>query len=293
MKRKWMLVLSPLLVMIIAAGCSSLPKKVESQSLKRARVKMKMARSAQRLQEYKKALRLYNNAYDLYTRIDDIGGKIDAGLAIARQCFYLEKKDQTQVWLDKASNLIDGHLPGRRAARAVLLMEMAFARNDHQKIVEIAAKTSLPQNDPEVQAEILSYAMVAKARLKESHEAELNLLLKLLPSLQRRFGKNRLDDPEVLSLAYYNTGYIYSSVLEDWRTALDYFAKARSVDGLIDNAYGVAKDLYAMGRCNKELGSFNEAASCFERAAEIFRLLNDPDMAKRAVSQLDSTGKKR
>jgi tetratricopeptide (TPR) repeat protein len=265
--------------------CSSLPKKIEPQSFTFARMKMKFAREAQKHQDFDRALRLYLEAYDLFTGIDDIEGKINAGLSIARQYFYLDKPDESKMWLSRAGDLIESNLPQMEGAKAILLVEMAFEKNDYQKVIEILAATAAP--NLEWQMEILCYAMVSKAQLNRDYQPEFKRVQAELPKLRKRFDKRRMNDPEVLSFVYYYTGYIHS-IEKDWQSALVYFEKAKEIDGLMDNPAGLGKDLYSLGQCYEKLGSFKKAASSFRRAAEIFNLLKDTAAAEKAKKRAES-----
>lgn len=273
------------LFFLLMIGCSSLPKKIEPQSFTFANMKMKFARQAQKQQDFNRALRLYLEAYDLFTAIDDIEGKINAGLSIARQYFYLDKNSEAKEWLNRAGDLIESNLPQMEGAKAILLVEMAFEKNDFQKVIEISAATSPP--NLEWQIEILCYTMVSKAQLNRDYQPEFSRLQAELPKLQRRFNKRRMDEPEVLSFVYYYTGYIYS-IEKNWQSALLHFEKAREIDGLIDNPAGLGKDLYSLGQCYEKLGSFKKAADSFRRAAEIFSLLDDTEAAEKAKKRAES-----
>ena len=151
MKRYWLIFYC--LLCLLMVSCSSLPKKIEPQSFTFAKMKMKFAREAQKQQDFNRALRLYLEAYDLFTGIDDIEGKINAGLSVARQYFYLDKPGESKKWLDRAGDLIQSNLPQMEGAKAILLVEMAFEKNDYQKVIDISAATSTP--NLEWQMEIL------------------------------------------------------------------------------------------------------------------------------------------
>jgi tetratricopeptide (TPR) repeat protein len=283
MKRYWLIFYCLLCLLMVC--CSSLPKKIEPQSFSFAEMKMKFARQAQKQQDFNRALRLYLEAYDLYTVIDDIEGKINAGLSIARQYFYLDKPHESKMWLNRAGDLIESNRPQLEGVKTILLVEMAFEKNDYQKVIEISAAASTP--NLEWQTEILCYTMVCKAQLNRDYQPELKRLQAELPKLQKRFDKRRMDDPEVLSFVYYYTGYIHS-IEKNWQSALLFFEKAKEIDGLMDNPAGLGKDLYSLGQCYEKLGSFKKAASSFRRAAEIFSLLKDAAAAKKAKKRAES-----
>lgn len=283
MKRYWLIFYCLLCLLMVC--CSSLPKKIEPQSFTFAEMKMRFAREAQKQQDFNRALRLYQEAYDLFTGIDDIEGKINAGLSIARQYFYLDKPGETQKWLNRAGDLIESNLPQMQGAKAILLVEMAFERNDYQQVIELSAATAAP--NLEWQMEILCYTMVSKAQLNRDYQPEFKRVQAELPKLQKGFDKRRMDDPEVLSFLYYYTGYIYS-IEKNWQSALVYFEKAREIDALMDNPAGLGKDLYSLGQCYEKLGSFKKAGSSFRRAAEIFNLLKDAESTEKAKKRAES-----
>ncbi|MCP5054893.1 MAG: hypothetical protein GY940_47445 [bacterium] len=280
-------------ICLFGIGCSSLPKTIEPRSLAFAGMKMKAAREAQKQQDFARAVELYKDAYDYFTRIDDIKGKIDAGLSIARQYFYLGKPMESREWLNRASTLIETGMPQMAASKAVLEIEMAFEKENYPEVIRIADNTSSSTStlNIEWQMEILCYAMISKWRLKQDYQTEFQRIQTVLPALKKLFDKRKIIDAEVLSLAYYYTGYIYT-VEENWQIALDNFGKAKVIDGLVDNAYGLGKNLYAMGRCYEKLGFPGKASSSYERSAEIFDLLKDDDMATKAKKRSKSIGKK-
>jgi tetratricopeptide (TPR) repeat protein len=250
---------------------------------------MKLAGDAQKQQDFNKALRLYKDAYDLFTRIDDVRGKINAGLSIARQYFYLDNPVETEKWLDRASRLIETGMRDMQGAKAVLSIEMAFAKDDYKAVIDIAENTAA--HDMEREMEILCYAMVSKSRLKQNYEAEFKQVREGLTALRKKFEKGKLQDPEVLSLAYYYIGFIYG-IQEKWEPALLHFKDAKTIDGKIDNAHGLAKDLYSIGRCYQKLGLSKKAAAAYAGAAEIFTLLKDTAMAEKAKKKEESLRKK-
>lgn len=274
-----------LLAALVIPGCSSLPRRVDPPWLSAAQLKMKFAREAQKQQNFARALRLYREAYDLFTRGDQMEGKINAALSMARQYFYLDNPGESEKWLNRAGDWIEAYLPRLMGAKAILLMEMAFEKNDYKRVIEISAGVSTPRL--EWQLEILCYTMVAKARLKLDYQAEFSRVRADSVRLQKGFAKRRLDDPGVLSFAYYYTGYIYS-LENNWQSALLSFEQAKEIDGLIDHPYGVGKDLYSLGQCYEQLGLLKQAAGNYERAAEVFRLLNDAAAAEKAQKKAAS-----
>lgn len=292
--KKYIILLCCLAALLIVISCSSLPEEIEPQSLTFADMKMKHAREAQRRQEFARALLLYKDAYDLFTRLDFIRGKIDSSLSIARQFFYLDKPEETKKWLNNASNLIETHMPRLETSRSILLIEMAFAGKDYKKVIDIAeqAAAAAQEQNLEWQTEILCYAVVARAQLKLDYQGEFDRVQSAIIQLQKKFEKRKTHDPEVLGFAYYYTGYIYSTFEKNWSQALVFFEKAREIDGLIDNPYGVGKDLYSLGRCYEELGFFRKAVSSFDRAAEVFALLDDAEMVEKAKKRAESVRKK-
>jgi tetratricopeptide (TPR) repeat protein len=250
-----------------------------------ARMKMELALDAQKRQEFSRALVFFKEAYDYFTRIDDVEGKIEAGLAAARQCFYLGSTEGTEKWLDRISGLIDTFLPHMAASRAVLLAEMAFEEKNYAAVVDIAAGTIT--TNIEWKTELLCSAMISKLKLDQDYRPLFQQVEATLPVLQKQFDKRKLRDPGVLSLAYYNLGYVYT-VEKNWQTALLHFEKARTVDSQTDNARGLANDLYSIGRCCEKLNRSKMARSVYRRAAEIFTLLKDKTMAANAKNRAAS-----
>lgn len=259
-----------LLMLAVLVSCSSLPKEVKPRSLDFARMKMKTAREAQDQRDYKRAVILYRDAYDYYTRIDNIEGKIQSALSLARQYFYLDRGEEKDRWLKRASELITNNLPELTGAKAILEVEMAFSSGDYRKILDIAS--GVQTQNPEWQMELLCMTMVSHARLKQDYAPVFSRVLSLLPLLEKSLRKGKIEDAGVLSQAYYYIGYIYSGEGR-WREAADYFERAKRLDGRIDNTYGLGNDLYALARCYEKLGLDNRAKDTYRRAQEIFELL--------------------
>jgi len=267
-----------LLLVSGAVGCSSLPKVEEPRSLDFARMKMRLAREAQQQCDYKRAVIFYREAYDFFTRIDDIKGKIESSLSMARQYFYLDREAEKDLWLNRAGELIDNDMPDMAGAKAVLSVEMAFAGGDYQKVVDIVR--GINTGDLEWRAELFCMAMVSVAKLKQDYGPWFRGVMSLLPDLEKRFKKGKIEDAGVLSLVYYYSGYIYS-IEGKWREAAHYFERARTVDSRIDNTYGLGNDLYALARCYEKLGLTLRARDSYRRASEIFELLGDKEMLEK------------
>jgi len=274
---------------LLMVFCSSLPKTIEPRSETFAQMKMNSGNDAQKRQQYTKALKYFREAYDLYTRVDNIDGKINSGLSIARQYFYLDKIDKSQQWLALSGNLIDLYRPQMNGAKILFLIEMAFAKNDFQKVLQFSPHSTA--NNPEWLMEYLCYTMVAKMHLNLDYHTEFMQLIEKLEKMEKAFRKRRMNDPEVLSISYYYLGYIYSFE-KKWQAALENFEKAKEIDGLLDNSYGVAKALFSQGQCFEKLENFERAAGCFGRAAEIFAIMGDEANAQKALMRTNSARKK-
>lgn len=283
-KQERRIIIFGLLVCIgLFGGCSSLPKKVELRSEVFAAMKMRLGRVAQQQQDYLQALALYGEAYNYYTGIDDMRGKIESGLAIARQYFYLDKVEETEKWIGRVSLWIDSGLPQMVVERSLLWLEMAFAQEDYARVLALGA--GITTGNLEYRLEIDCYVLVAKAKLKQNYRGELIQVEAGVGELYNLFEKRKLEDPEVLALVFYHLGYVYR-LEENWGLALSYFQKAKMVDSRIDNARGVGKDLYAMGWCYEKLGEVQRARSCYMRVEEIFTLLKDEDMVQKVRQKL-------
>jgi tetratricopeptide (TPR) repeat protein len=274
-------------LLLFFTGCSSLPKKIEPQLQVEADIRMNRAREAQNRGDHEVALAFYLDAYEFYTRMDLVQGKINAGLSISRQYFYLNQKVESRKWLRRASELIESAMPEMQIWEQILMIETAFTESKFQQVVELASKVLPVEKNLEVETEILCYLMVSKARLNKDYNGELSRIQTMLPILHKRFRKRKLDDSEVLSLGYYYCGYIFSSVEIDWQKALRFFMSAKEIDGLIGNSYGVGKDLFAIGRCYEGLKESTQASGYFLRSLEVFRLLGDDDMIKKVERKLD------
>lgn len=273
------------IILLWVSACSSLPKKIESRTMTFAAMKMRLAQEAQKGKDFLRAARLFGEAYDDFTRIDDIKGKIDSGLSIARQYFYLGKLKESKEWLKRASELMDGNFSYMQASRSLLMIEMAFEKMDYKEVIRVAG-TVATENE-QWNLEVLCYAMVSRMHLNLDYSADLVELDLSLPRLHKRFKKHKLEDPEVLSLAYYYKGYIHVKK-KMWQSALTALENARSIDTTLDNSYGLAKDLFLMGRCYREMAMTTKAISCYTRSAEIFLLIKEPDMAKRSQAKVKS-----
>jgi tetratricopeptide (TPR) repeat protein len=268
-----------------AAGCSSLPKKAEPRSLVFANMKMRLAGEAQLNREYERAAVFYKQAYDYFTRIDDIKGKIEAALSMARQYFYLGRSGKREQWLNRAAGLIDNNMPAMAGAKTILSMEMAFWEGKYKKVIDLGE--GQVAGNREWRMEMLCYVLASKAKSGLDYQAEFNKMPALLRELEKARKKRRIEDPGVLSMAYYYMGYIYS-VEKNWQEAAGYFEKAKIIDGEMDNTYGLGKDLYALARCHEKLGLTARAMDGYRRAAEIFRLLKDDEMLEKIEKRLEA-----
>jgi tetratricopeptide (TPR) repeat protein len=134
--------------------------------------------------------------------------------------------------------------------------------------------------------------MASKAKLGLDFEPEFQQVREGLEKLRKLYEKGELNDIEVLSLAHYYSGYI-SGLRQEWQQALAHFEHARRIDAGLDNTYGVGKALMGIGKCYEKLGFQQKAWGCYQRAEEIFILLNDQAMVrkiKKKISSIEGNG---
>ncbi|MBN2460566.1 MAG: hypothetical protein JXB60_03070 [Candidatus Cloacimonetes bacterium] len=261
--------LTPLIILIII-GCSSLPKKrIPDTGLEATRY-LKSAGNAEMHLEYRRALLLYEKSYNAYTSVDDIPGKVTAGLGMARISYFLENEDEHDFWLGKITALVNNNRSDLIPLLTLHHIRIGYDKMDYDSVLDltVAFKTD---NDEWVW-EATCFRALALLRTGSPAASEKDNLIRALPSLEKRFRKNKLQQLELYPFLLYTLGYIFTTDY-DWSEAISYFSRARLGDQEIDNAIGVADDLYALARCYELTGSLLQAGDHYNRAAEIYCLL--------------------
>lgn len=115
---------------------------------------------------------------------------------------------------------------------------------------------------------ILHNIGVANKRLGNFKDAETNLLKALELNEKNSKFKEMASDNYLLASIYSKT--------DQYSEALNYIDKALKIDKLIENSFGIAKDLFAKGLIQRKAGSPEEAYYTFKRDALIFESLSLP-----------------
>lgn len=271
-----------LIAIFIVFGCSSLPKYIETQTFIDANRTMRYAHKNEALLNYEKALNLYVKAYNLYTQIDNVEGKINAGLSIARAHYYLGNSEDYEDWLNNISFLIDQNRKSMKPARDLFLIEIAFYEEDYEKVLKILKMAdNIKTDNIEWKTERLCYRAMSLQKLGMDYTREFKDIESNIKKLKKAYNKNKLADPSVYSYAYYVTGYLYIKE-ENWSTALLNFKQAREIDVMLENIVNLADDVYAIASCYENLNKIEKAKSFYLRAAEIYLQLGNLEMAERA-----------
>lgn len=266
--------------LIILAGCSTMSRKWQQDTLIDADRYMVSAQKAEMRQEYSRALDLYHKAYINYTLVDDLEGKIHSGLSAARQDFYLDSEDEFNYWMETADALINVENRELSVPRDLLLVEINVYQSNYPEALKIAEAIETSNREWELERDC--YLALVKLKLGLDYQADYLKIEKTLPVIARAFRKNKLHDQVIYSFACYTLGYILSQE-QKWDEALRYFQEAQQADRLLENPAGLADNLFAQANCFIHLQDQEKALSCLQRAAEIYSLLKNPEMYRKSM----------
>jgi tetratricopeptide (TPR) repeat protein len=255
---------------ILLAGCSKIVRRPPTDNMRQAADYVRTARQWESKQDWRMALQLYTLAWNQYVLSNRSTGKFAMAVSIARQNRRLGDEEGYRQWLDTARGMSDSKHPAWEASVLLLQVETAVSYGNYEQTISLTEH--LPAKPEPLIAELLSYRVQADVRLGRDPDDDLSRLSSLMGNLERSLRKGKLDDPSILSYAYYAIGYAYLDQNRPEK-ALESFQKAYRIDQDYEQFASLADDLLMMGRCDHKLQKPDSAQRMLRDAGLIYRQL--------------------
>jgi tetratricopeptide (TPR) repeat protein len=264
--------------LIVLAGCSSFYYHPDQKTLKQANIFMKNGVTLESDAQYLNALNTYMEAYKRYALIDQLDGKAQAMLSLAREYYRLGDMRNFNLWRDSVTTLINLNLPNMKDHLNLLDIEINFRNQDYSKVITL---TKGFQVKPlRIASEYCSYRMLSKAKLNINYLTEKTYLTVESDKLSKLYKKHKLEEPSILAFAYYSIGYV--EILQThYKRALRILNKAYKIDQSEEHYSDIADDVYLMGFIYEQLKQTELAQDYYTRALEIGIQINDEELRNR------------
>lgn len=268
-----------ILLLLSLAGCSSLPEKdmslnpIRDEALKL----MNKASSLEKSHSYEMSYYYYGLALKKYQLTDDQSGALSANIALARQEFMLNKKEQYK----ESMALIQGKLDFYKNTN--LLNEFNFLKIEiayNEAYYDSALATSKFIKDPneEQQLKVLCWRCLASMKKGANYQHYFDMLSNLANDDFNKFKKNKYLSSTSLSFAYYVLG-LSNYEKKQFKESIKSFNSAIKIDKLDQNFYNLSTDLYYIALNYERLQEYQNASEYFQRALHITQQLNDLNKA--------------
>ncbi|NTW48577.1 MAG: tetratricopeptide repeat protein [Chlorobiales bacterium] len=278
-------------VMLLLAGCSSLPdiRDDRSQVSLDGQILLKRARQLSMQNKADLALREATRAYENFTLSDDLSGRVLAGLDIARFNRKLGKPEDAKAWAEKSHRLVRVFVPSLMPNWQLLKAEFFFAEAQYDSVLRYTQISRTSEEQDETVAHLFAYRLMAGLQVSSydadalKHDTEA--LEKIVPRLEEKFEEYTLTDPFVLSFAEYALGYA-AIKQQAWERAARSFEKALAIDRQFGNFRATADNLYGLGIASDRREQPEQARGYFERAHDIYYSMGDTLAAQRATFKI-------
>lgn len=233
---------------------------------------MKNADDLLRRNQIDYALKNYSMAYNKFSLADYSEGKMNAAIGVMKCYLRFNDFDAAEEWLIKLnpiSGLSDNFFESSSKAKVLF----QYSKKNFETIVELTQPEAIANFSLENRTEMVAYRTLSLLELKKNYKQDFFELTNLLVTMQKEKNDGGEFNPYSLSFIYYTLGFIsYKENVFD--KAFDYFSTALEFDKTYSNYSGIADDLFAIGMTSKEMNNSVAAISSFERAAEIYELIN-------------------
>lgn len=279
------------IISLLLISCSSLPKKrliINPTSEQAAQLSAK-ALQMEKMRHFNGALTYYQYALMKYQLTDDMENVIKVKIAIARQFYSMNKKEDFYDFYTQAQKDLSLNPEFKAIKTELSLFKLEFlyheAQYDSMQVIIKGLKT----NNDETLLRKLAWDCLSRFEMNKLNKSRINRLNKESNRALKRYKKKKYDDLSAVSFAFYTLGYTSyhyktsNATLEDKRQlnrlAIDYFQKAYEVDVIDQNFYNIATDLYYIASAYKNLENYAQASHYFLRAYQVYQQINESDKA--------------
>ncbi len=274
-----------LIILVFMVSCSSQPKNQRTPLTQEADNMYRLGKRLSSQGKLPEAQKSFAIASDRYSLIDNLDGYVLSQIALAGT---MVKRGETTAYLglmEELERLILIEKPQYKDNLLLLNAEIAFIADNHEQVADIT--TSFKSKDIVIETQILSIRMMSLLKIEREPRSELRRLVRNTKKLRRYLKKNRVDESGVYAYANYILGYYYVHK-QDWKKAKNYFEVSLQIDKNNDNSYGSAQNLYMLGTAYKNLNQRDVSLIYYQRALQIFKLLNNKAMISKTTEKIQT-----
>ena len=278
-----------LLLLLLLAGCSSLPKGNGGVNTVKNQAAQYAAQGNTHYEQgdYVQAERYFRMALDADFSVDNRYGVASSYNSLAR--VYLAAGDNAAA-RSAFDNAAQHAIPATTPAYQTLIVAIRTGQAElllvegkptaALALLQKAQAAPAPADTVE-QANLLHDIGAAHKELGDYPEA-LVFLNKAL-DLHNKLGKSALEASDLYMIAS-----VYSKQ-QDYARAERYANLALEKDKLVENSVGIGSDLRALGIIRERLGQQSQAYESYYSALQVFRTLNMPAEVKDLLGRLEKT----
>lgn len=273
-------------------SCSTLPKKrlIVNPTSEQASQLSSKAMQMEKMRYFNGALTYYQNALSKYQLTDDMENVIRVKIAIARQYYAMNKKEEFYDYYLQAKKDLKLNPQFKEIETQLDLFKLEFLYHDAQyDSMQIVIK-GLKTNDDETHLRKMAWDCLSRFEMNKLNKSRIQRLRKESNRALKRYKKKKFEDLSAVSFAFYTLGYtayhqkLQNETLADIKQknllAIDYFQNAYEADVIDQNFYNLATDLYYIASAYKNIENETQAAHYFLRASLVYQQINETDKAQ-------------
>lgn len=232
------------------------------------------------LKNYRNAVNNYLLAYNRFALADYIDGRLDAATKLVLVYKYIGLKDSSDYWLKKSEEISEYSI-NLKEKYLLIKVKYLYEENAYTEVLRYLSKIDIDKFIVGIKVEILSYKILAATISSVDAIDSYNSLHSTLTSLTK---KDQISY-EVVSFGWYTLGYS-DFYKKDITNANIKFNMSLSIDKEKGNSEGIADNLFMLGKCAEFDGNKNEALIYYERALEIYKVLNSTELVSELINKI-------
>jgi tetratricopeptide (TPR) repeat protein len=283
--KKLTLYLVSLISLTLLVSCSTLPKETVSPLLQEAEHFYRLGKQMEAERELENALHLYRLANENYTLIDNKEGVILSRIAIIGSEARIDPHQSFSEALHELDYYVRNTIPRFIPHLLLLKTEISHLKFDYEQVVRLTE--DFRKSEPLIDSQIIAYRLMALLKLNEPADREYSELQKLLRPLGKNYRKKRTDDGGVYSYTNFVLGF-YQMKNEQWESAEAYYKESLEVDKTSGYSYGIAQNLFSLGKLYHAQEKYEMAKIHYLRALPIYELLEEQDAIDDIICRLNN-----
>lgn len=226
-----------------------------------------------RRNKIEEAEKYFNLAYERFNRVDYVKGKVNSLLKLAVISMLQNDISKKENYLYEAMSFKSYLTEQEQIIFLLTEVELLKIQKNDNAIIELIEK--FPDYDIEIEivVQFLVYRTQALLNKEMSTKDEINKLISLEKKVKKLYDEYSID-ASIYSLLLETIAYYYYKQNE-LNVSLEYFEKAKFVNGYNEYYLGVANNLYYKALILEKLDNINEAILIFKSSYEIYLSLNE------------------